>query len=161
MEEIPNIPSTEMVLEGAAKSVIQTKNFIFENVIIIFGMSLMLMAIVILFIMADISFKEKELITSDVYILEGYSNSEKLAKEQRKKECGEGLNKVTELCNKKGTGELGKEKCMKYDCCIWAEYENKKSKKKNCVAGNKGGPSIRHNNLGYDEYYYKNKKYKV
>ena len=54
--EIPNVPDAEMILDGAAKSVIKTKNFIFENVIIIFSISLFLMAAVILLTVADISF---------------------------------------------------------------------------------------------------------
>ena len=158
--EIPNIPDTEMILDGAAKSVIKTKNFIFENVIIIFSISLFLMAAVILLTVADISFKENETITSDVYVLEGYSNTDKIMKEQRKEDCSQGLNEVQKLCKKKGSGELGKKKCMKYDCCIWPEYKDKKNKV-NCIPGDKAGPSISHANLGYDEYYYKNKKYKV
>lgn len=158
--EIPNIPDTEMILDGAAKSVIKTKNFIFENVIIIFSISLLLMAIVILITITGVSFKEDETTTSDVYVLEGYSNTEKLMKEQRKKKCNKGLNEVKKLCEKKGSGELGKKRCMDYDCCIWPEYKDKKNKV-NCIPGDKDGPSISHANLGYDEYYYKNKKYKL
>jgi len=158
--QIPNIPSTEMVLDGATKSVIKTKNFIFENVVIIFTMSLFLMVVVILLTIADVSFKEDDTITSDVYVLEGYTNTDKMLKEQRKKHCSEDLNKVQKLCKRKGSGELGKKRCMDYDCCIWPEYKDK-TNKASCIPGDKAGPSISHANLGYDEYYYKNKKYKV
>ena len=153
-----DIPGTEEVLNQASQTISNTKNFIFENVVIIFAISLFLMALVIIFNILDISFKENEMITSDVYVLEGNTTLD----QHRKKKCGGDVNELDKLCEKRGVGELAKKKCMKYECCIWPEYKDKKNKDKpKCVAGDKTGPSISLPNLGYDEFYYMNKKYKI
>tara|TARA_B100001059_G_scaffold236825_1_gene291067 strand:- start:17855 stop:18322 length:468 start_codon:yes stop_codon:yes gene_type:complete len=154
--DINDIPDTEEVLNQASQTISNTKNFIFGNVAIIFALSLLLMALVIIFTVLDISFKENDMITSDVYILEGNTN----LKKYRKEKCTSDVNEVEKLCEKKGVGELAKKKCMKYECCIWPEYKDKKNKPR-CVAGDKTGPSISTSKLGYDEFYYMNKKYKI
>lgn len=155
--DIPEIPGTQEVLNQASQTVSNTKNFIFENVVIIFALSLCLMILFIIATIFDVSLKENDTITSDVYILEGNRNID----EQRRKKCTSDVNEVQTLCNDKGSGELGKERCMKYECCIWPEYKNVSTDKPKCIAGSKTGPSVSTSNLGFDEFYYMNKKYNI
>ena len=76
---------------------------------------------------------------------------EQAKKHTLKKKCK--VKDKAAMCSK--NKDLGK--CDELDCCAWVNYKTGAK----CMHGSKTGPSIRENKLGYDYYYYKNKKYDV
>ena len=117
--------------------------------------------------MFDLSFKEKEYVKGNAYILEGMKPKNipvqkkpppppmELAKEHFIKESCKKKDKK-KLCSK----NKDLKSCNDFDCCVWLNY--KKGAK--CEPGSATGPETfkyTDGKLGYDHYYYKNKKYKA
>lgn len=87
--------------------------------------------------------------------VEGLDDMKKAQKFHIESQCENNRNKICVDSNKKG-----KSVCMKYPCCVWAKFKNKKNKSK-CVTGSDTGPSIQRDDNIIDEYYYMGKKFKL
>lgn len=87
--------------------------------------------------------------------IEGLSEMEKAQQHHIKSQCENNRNKICEDSNKKG-----KDICMKYPCCVWAKFKNKKNKSK-CMTGSETGPTVQRDDKPIDEYYYMGKKFKL
>jgi len=138
------------------------KNFFLQNIMIILVVFFFLVITAIFLSVFNISFKAKDYVSGDAYIMEGMVKMKQEPKirpgpmEQAKKHTLKKKCKVKDkaaMCSK--NKDLGK--CNELDCCAWVNYKTGAK----CMHGSKTGPSIRENKLGYDYYYYKNKKYDV
>ena len=136
------------------------KHFFLQNIMIILVVFFSLVISAIFLSVFNISFKEKEYVSGDAYIMEGMVKMkqepvnrpglmEQAKKHTLKKRC-KTLDKG-EMCLK----NKDLEKCNELDCCAWVNYKTGAK----CMHGSTSGPSVKQNKLGYDYYYYKNKKY--
>jgi hypothetical protein len=87
--------------------------------------------------------------------IEGLSVMEKAQQHHIKSQCENNKDKI---CDK--SSEKGKDVCMKYPCCVWAKFKDKKNKSK-CMIGSATGPAIQRDDKPLDEYYYMGKKHKI
>mgnify|MGYP006112562943 CR=1 FL=1 len=145
----------------ASTTISNVKYTILQNITIILIIFFTLLIFTIFVSVFDLSFKEKEFVKDKAYILEGIANENdlpespmKLAKEYTIKEsCKKKDRKI--LCSK----NTDLKSCGDFSCCAWINY--KKGAK--CEPGSATGPEIfkydKKGELGYDHYYYKNKKY--
>ena len=87
--------------------------------------------------------------------VEGLSEMEKAQKHYIESQCENNKDKI---CTE--SSEKGKDVCLKYPCCVWAKFKNKKNKSK-CVIGSASGPAVQRDDKPLDEYYYLGKKFKI
>ena len=164
--------NTEQVVKGASNTISNLKNTLLQNITIILVIFFVLLIVTIFVSVFDLSFKEKEFVKDKAYILEGMQPKDEpknipvrpkpppppreLAKKHYVEESCKNKDK-TKLCSK--NEDL--KSCNDFGCCVWVNY--KKGAK--CKPGSATGPEIKKYNddgeLGYDHYYYKNKKYEV
>jgi hypothetical protein len=165
--------NTDQVVKGASNAISDVKNTLLQNIIIILVIFFVLLIFTIFVSVFNLSFKEKEFVKDKAYILEGMKTKEQnkkpkdtpvrpkpptppreLAKKHYIEKSCKYKNK-TKLCSK----NKDLKSCNDFSCCVWVNY--KKGAK--CEPGTATGPEIKKYNddgeLGYDHYYYKNKKY--
>lgn len=165
-----SMSNTENVIKNASKSVSNLKNTLMQNITIILVIFFVLLISTIFISVFNISFKEKTLVKDKAYILEGMVKEPKnIPVEPEIPESPRELAKkhyVEESCKKKDKKKLcaknkEMEDCGDFHCCVWVNH--KKGAK--CEPGSATGPETfkydKDGKLGYDHYYYKNKKYKA
>jgi hypothetical protein len=162
-----SIPMNSKVLNESGKTLTKAKDFLYVNIFTVVIIFFVLLVSTIFITVFNISFKNKDYVQGDAYIMEGLGGKPKNIKTRPKlpptpsenakafvlkNKCkGMGIN---EMCKKNTDLKI----CNELDCCAWVNY--KKGAK--CVQGGMKGPSIKKykdGKLGYDHYYYKNKKY--
>lgn len=129
---------------------------LFQNMITVFAIFFTIFILSIFMIVYDNTFKENEYITDKVYVKEGMVKEDKERKDKYLKDMCTKQKSGKDVCSKND-----KEKCIEYDCCNWVKY-NKKGihTKPTCVKGGRSGPALKkQGNIGFDEYYFKNKRY--
>ena len=163
-----SLPKSMTVLNDTSNTISNLKNSLMQNITIVLVIFFVLLISTIFISVFNISFKEKTLVKDKAYILEGMENEPKnlpAPPEQRESPRELALkHSRKESCKKKDKKTLcginkEKESCINFDCCVWLNY--KKGAK--CEPGSATGPEVfkygEDGELGYDHYYYKDKKF--
>ena len=146
-----------------------SKQFMKDNYLAIIFVVYMFLLWIMISIIYNIRFKEKNVKIKKVMVIENFTNellekSNKILmdinKNEEKNQSNDSTIKTTldfkKKCNCK-TYTMNVD-CMSDDCCVWMPKLN--DGKGSCLKGDLYGPELfKTNNKNYDEWYYLNKKY--
>ena len=160
---------TEKIMNKTSKTVSTLKKSFLENITIILVIFFLLLIITIFLSVFGVSFKETTLIKDKSYILEGLESKHKDIPAEPVEKLGPRelakIHSIKKKCKEKVRSKICAENkniksCGDYPCCAWMNYKKGGAK---CEPGSASGPEKfkygKDGELGYDHYYYKNKKY--